>query len=336
MMSHPHEVMTAVTPHQGLSTSRVLASAMRSLFEVHPAMVLRYPAAHEAWGNIIAYVQKKEGAQEQESKLTQKQLDKVVVYEEVEDKFQEELRQGMLDVTKEEHMRRLLLAVLLSTTPKRADLGDLLIVRHDGQDDAFADATTATARPPELADSDNDNAEDTVAAMLSAPSSDAAPEVRAGPDGALNYLLLSRDAARIMLYIQSHKTSDTYPVLKEELPEALVAIINQSLERFPRDYLFVRASDGKPFNAKQYSEWFGLTFQHYFSHKMGVSLWRHVHENHTLDYNNASLRDLRESAERAGHAWDTAFVRYKKPELRELARAYLKRREELRSGNASN
>jgi hypothetical protein len=313
VMRHPKDVMRELRDRSP-SMRRGIASVVRNLLQRYPVMASRYPEANEAWANIIVNTRALEEEHLDLSELTQKQRRQLVVYEEVQDKFNGELRGDMLTVPRGEHLRRLLLAVLLSVTPKRADFGNLLIVQHDGPDDVFGSGEEgSTSAAP--ASEDNGGDDQYLDALLSRHE-EAAPEKRIGPGGVLNYLLVSSDKTRMTLFIQEHKTDRTYPVLKEELKPELVQIINGSLERHPRQYLFVDDSK-QPFNGQHFSKWVKRTFAKYFNgRQLGVSLWRKVHENQHMDHNIMTRGELRKRAMQAGHSADMAYNVYRNRDVR--------------------
>ncbi len=65
-----------------------------------------------------------------------------------------------------------------------------------------------------------------------------------------NYIVLT---SRPYLILNNYKTSDTYGTVKITIPIALKKIIMKSLEKQPREYLFMNV-DGKPYNDNSFTK----------------------------------------------------------------------------------
>lgn len=104
-----------------------------------------------------------------------------------------------------------------------------------------------------------------------------------------NYIVL-RSKGSSFLVMNVYKTSEYYQTVEEDLPDGLVRDIEQSLRRWPRDYLF-RKDDGEPMPNNTYSAFVKATFQRFFGRATGVSLLRHIYITEKLNYEDMTLEE---------------------------------------------
>jgi len=104
-----------------------------------------------------------------------------------------------------------------------------------------------------------------------------------------NYIVLRKKGSSFIA-MNVYKTSEYYQTVEEDLPEGLVKDIQQSLRRWPREYLF-RKDDGQPMSNNTYSAFVKSTFQLIFGRATGVSLLRHIYITEKLNYENMTLEE---------------------------------------------
>ena len=171
----------------------------------------------------------------------------------------------------------LLLAFYAHTVPKRADLGALHIFgpqAHGSQEHDKVPADTEQARE-------------------------------------LNYVLLSpggggkgaASAAAGTLVLNAHKTAQTHGAIEEPLPAPLVAVLLESLRRYPRAYVFAGRDGRGGMTRNAFSQFVAKTFAaHFGGRAAGPSLLRHVYVSERVDFNNSSVAEREGIAKRMGHS----------------------------------
>jgi hypothetical protein len=127
-----------------------------------------------------------------------------------------------------------------------------------------------------------------------------------------NYILLAPKQSTLVL--NEYKTAKYYGTIKEPMPDTLVSILKESLELFPRDYVFVTSESGsKPYeNNNSYSQYVKRVFKKHFNRAMGVSLWRSVYIAANLDFQEDSGKALDKAAHYIGHSQSTLSALYRK------------------------
>lgn len=115
-----------------------------------------------------------------------------------------------------------------------------------------------------------------------------------------------------MLVLNEYKTAGHHGAIQEPIPMVLAAILEESLELFPRDYLFVSVGTNNPFNNDSYSHFVKRVFKKHFNRPMGVSLWRSVYIAANLDFQEDSNETLDKAAYYIGHTQSALYNLYKK------------------------
>ncbi len=110
----------------------------------------------------------------------------------------------------------------------------------------------------------------------------------------INYVVL-RKRGSSFLAMNLYKTAQHYRKVEEDLPEGLVRDITQSLQRWPRAYLFVKG-DGKPMTNNTYTHFVQRTFESLFGRGTGVSLLRHIYISEKLDFDDMTMEEQEEEA----------------------------------------
>jgi len=105
----------------------------------------------------------------------------------------------------------------------------------------------------------------------------------------MNYIVL-RKKGTSYLVMNIYKTSKYYATVEEDLKEGLVRDIEQSLARFPREFLF-RKDDGEPMSNNTYSVFVKKTFEQLFGRATGVSLLRHIYISEKLNFDEMTLEE---------------------------------------------
>lgn len=130
-----------------------------------------------------------------------------------------------------------------------------------------------------------------------------------------NYLVLSREPHKTVLYLAEYKTSKRYGTYSRTLPESLVAVIRASLRDDPREYLFV-SCDGKPYEKKNsFVKFANRMLYSIFGKHMSITLLRHAFIS-AIDFNASNAGDLMNVAKNMQHSIEMQqYYRRQVPEL---------------------
>lgn len=109
-----------------------------------------------------------------------------------------------------------------------------------------------------------------------------------------NYIVL-RSKGTSYLVMNVYKTSKYYQTVEEDMPEGFVRDIEQSLARWPRDYVF-RTDEGKPMTPNTYAVFVRSTFNDFFGRKTGVSMLRHIYISEKVNYEDMTLEEQAQTA----------------------------------------
>ena len=103
------------------------------------------------------------------------------------------------------------------------------------------------------------------------------------------------------MVLSEYKTSKHYDPIVETLPEGFLRILECSLERHPREFLFVNTKLDA-FTPQGFSTWVRRTTEELFDGRApGISLLRHAFCT-ALDYNKMTGLEMDEIAMRMGHS----------------------------------
>jgi hypothetical protein len=116
--------------------------------------------------------------------------------------------------------------------------------------------------------------------------------------------------AQTILYIRDHKTSKSFGTLKRVLKGKMVEILRDSVENFPREWLFVSKS-GAPYSESGFSSWKSDVFREAFDRPVTSNSLRHEYIS-SIDRQNQTLKEARELAASMGHGLHTQrqYVRF--------------------------
>ena len=114
----------------------------------------------------------------------------------------------------------------------------------------------------------------------------------------VNYVLLfEKDNSFLVLNeFKTKKNNDKY---EKKLPEDLVAELKASLEKHPRDWVFVDRS-GQPYNSGSFTKWANRTLKSLFKKALTISLIRHSFINN-LDFNKLTVQAKEDIAKDMTH-----------------------------------
>lgn len=110
----------------------------------------------------------------------------------------------------------------------------------------------------------------------------------------INYLVL-REKGNSFLSMHVYKTSKYHSTVDEDLLEGLKRDIEESLKRWPREYLFTK-EDKQPMSNNTYTVFVRSTFDDLFGKATGVSLLRHIYISEKLNFDNMTLEEQEEEA----------------------------------------
>lgn len=130
-----------------------------------------------------------------------------------------------------------------------------------------------------------------------------------------NYLYFKSGGA--LLVLNKYKTAKSMGAIREELPGSFVRDLKASLGAFPREYMFVSAKTGQPYELNNsYSAFVKRVCGELFGRAMGVSLWRHIYITANVDFNETSYDVLEREAKLRGHSLAQELMTYRKTGVR--------------------
>lgn len=112
-----------------------------------------------------------------------------------------------------------------------------------------------------------------------------------------NYILLNGRKGELVL--NTYKTSKHHGAIRVELPPALMDDLLLSLEKEPRDWLFVNARH-EPFKPAVFSAWAARTFERIFHRPLNLQLVRHSYIS-SLNFNELTVVEKKAIAADMGH-----------------------------------
>jgi len=115
-----------------------------------------------------------------------------------------------------------------------------------------------------------------------------------------NYILFETPN-KVQLYLHEFKTQRSHNEYKKDLPDELVKELKASLNKRPREWLFVDKF-GKPYKASNsYTRWANRTFQKLFNKPLTITLIRHSYIS-SLDQNALTTLEKEEIAKEMAHS----------------------------------
>ncbi|NDG64903.1 MAG: hypothetical protein EBY29_15785, partial [Planctomycetes bacterium] len=119
-----------------------------------------------------------------------------------------------------------------------------------------------------------------------------------------------KGSQRYTLLIRDHKTSSSHGDLSRTLTKRMSQILDDNLEKAPREWLFVNQS-GMPFSDSGYSNWKNAVFKDAFHRNVTSNSLRHSYIS-SMDRQNQTLAEARAVAKQMGHGLNTQrqYVRF--------------------------
>ena len=119
-----------------------------------------------------------------------------------------------------------------------------------------------------------------------------------------NYILLEGDKNRATMVLQEFKTVAKMEEKYEKvLPPELVAELEKSLEKNPRQYLF-QDKNQRPYRASSFNKWANRVLKRLFGKNLTISLIRHSYIN-SLDFNRLTVEEKEKIAKDMTHTVGT-------------------------------
>lgn len=113
-----------------------------------------------------------------------------------------------------------------------------------------------------------------------------------------NYIVLGKKGAKLV--ISEYKTSKSLGTIILDLPMDLVREIRNSLNMFPRKFLFTDTY-GKPFTDNGFAKFVATRFKEIFNKPLTINILRHSYIS-SLDFNNMSIKEKAEIGRVMGHS----------------------------------
>jgi hypothetical protein len=112
-----------------------------------------------------------------------------------------------------------------------------------------------------------------------------------------NYIILKNGEAELV--IRKYKTSRKHGTIHHPiLPNELYNIIIQSLDKYPRKYLF--ENSGKPYTPNGFCKWSSATLQKLFGVELTLTMIRHIYIS-SLDLSNITVEEKINIGKLMGH-----------------------------------
>jgi integrase len=112
-----------------------------------------------------------------------------------------------------------------------------------------------------------------------------------------NYVLLTENP---LLVLNEFKTKKNKEKFEKPIPKELVDELKASLEKHPREWIFVDRS-GEPYNSGSFTKWANRTFKTLFDKPLTISLIRHSFINN-LDFNRLTVQQKEDLSSSMAHS----------------------------------
>ena len=122
-----------------------------------------------------------------------------------------------------------------------------------------------------------------------------------------NYLRIQDDeksGVRMETVIRDFKTAKAYKEIRNVLPVELVEVVNASLEKTPRDFLFVNAN-GKPHTRNSFTLWSRRVLSRVFGTDFTLVFFRHAFATHyvmNVDLRTVTDAQIKDISDKLGHS----------------------------------
>lgn len=113
-----------------------------------------------------------------------------------------------------------------------------------------------------------------------------------------NYIILTPSQAQLV--VRDFKTKHTHIKIENILPDELKQELMESLEKYPRKYVFVMDDKKTPFKRKLFSNWACRALTRVLKHGMTLTVLRHVYITNKIALKTPP-KELVEIAKKMGH-----------------------------------
>lgn len=131
IMQHPKETMEGLKKSGEMKSDGTYAAcavAICKLFKVHPKTITSWSLQYLMWQKYLKHYRQKENDVIKESKMTEKQKDKVVSWDSVKKVYCNLQKSPKIKIDLQTHLEYIFFAMLMNIKPKRADMGAIEMV----------------------------------------------------------------------------------------------------------------------------------------------------------------------------------------------------------------
>lgn len=280
VMKNPRETIDRMKKYKKLKsdadanngTLAACAVAVCKLYAVHPNAKKAWSSSFDEWQDILKEYRGYEKKEIQENKLTPKQEEKMVEFDEVVKKFEELKLSPIVHSNLKDNMEYILLAMLIYSKPKRADLGNVHIVYNTGEDI-------------------KENYKDKNYIILS----------KVDTDYTGTLVINCYKTAKVHGAIVEELCPTLVQIIKASLnkcPRDYLIVSASTNKPYEKN--------------NSYSHFVKRTFDKHFAKATGISLWRSIYINANVDFAKMTYNELEERAKMIGHTVDTMMKTYRK------------------------
>lgn len=243
-----------------------------------------WKAAYEEWLKYMRFVGATLNAQDKLNLPSERQAKQITSYEEIDAKYAELSKNHHIHDGKMSSMGFVLLSFYVHQVPKRADLGDVIVLevppRTSEEAASFRGKNYIVLPPQEV--------------FNVAPPSSRPNNKKKGIKS------LAMQAAPVLV-MDRFKTVATLGTIEEALKPEFVQDARASLRKHPRRYLFERADGQGALTANEFTHFVQRTFATYFGRPTGPSVLRHAYISEKIDWRALSDAQLEAIARLMGH-----------------------------------
>lgn len=220
--------------------------------------------ARNRWGKFHEHMRAFQEAKYKKHVPDVNQMQKYVGFDEIELKYQELKKAKNPHATLQQSQDILLLSIIISTPPKRADLGSMRIVYKD------------TEKQQSNAETESKN------------------------HIVINTSKIPPQAYMVMI---QYKTAESYGRIETDLPTKTVRDLLDSLRKWPREYLFLTPKASRPFSTNNaYGKWVQSVFTRLFGRATGVTMLRHIFITEKVNFDQMDDEQLEDLARQMLHS----------------------------------
>ncbi len=120
-----------------------------------------------------------------------------------------------------------------------------------------------------------------------------------------NYIVLTSTVSKLI--VKDFKTKQKYDKIENTISDELRNELEESLKKYPRNYLFVMEDKQTPFTRKLFSNWACRTLTRVLKQPMTLTVLRHIYITEKIK-SNKTASELRDMAMKMGHSRDLQRV----------------------------